>query len=252
MANFLILGGNSKLAKCFAKLYPSESILFSKKDCNIKSLNEVENILKKHNEKYVLNFAAVTDIEYCENNIYECLDVNTYSVKNLETLCKIYRKKLIHISSDYAINPINIYGTSKYVSENLLDHNATLIIRTSFYNQEFSILKSLLEGKMVNVYDNMFFNPISINRLAQELYLNKDNFGIINIFSRKKISKYDFAILAASVFGLAKSLIKRSKFKNISGYANRPLNSFVTPDISVDLIEDMQKFKLYLQQKEYF
>lgn len=244
MTKFLILGGGSTLANFFSKEYKKESILISKKECDVTDLKQLEKVFKKYNFKYVLNTAAITDIKYCETNSEGCFNVNTLAIQSLSKLCEKYNKKLIHISSDYAVHTTNIYGYSKFLSERILDQKKDLVIRTSFYSPKYFIIKSLLTGNKTPCYKNMYFNPVSINRLIGEIYKNKEKVGLINIFSEKKISKYDFGKMFANVFDIDQNLVKPENFIQKPNEVILPLNSFVKSDIKIKLDEDLGNFRL--------
>jgi len=245
MEKILILGGNSKLARCFFLLYPKITKSLTKKECDITSKNDVEKVIINTSAKYILNCAAITDIEYCENNKDKCLNVNTFAVNCIESVCKKYNKKLIHITSDYALNPVNYYGFTKYLNEKQLDKSKSLIIRTSFYSKQLYLVRELLNHKEVTAYTNVFFNPVSINRLAKEIFKKRNKYGILNVFSNSKVSKYEFAIQICKTFGINTNLVKPAKFKNTKGSARRPFNSFVNTEIKINTLRDLKHFKFF-------
>lgn len=247
MNSFIILGADSTLAKFFVEKYGSECVIYNRNKCDITDSKNIERILKKASAKYLINFAAITDIDYAERHPEECFEVNSVAVHTLSELCKKYNIKLIHFSSDYSIHPVNVYGYSKFLSERLIDLKHHLVIRTSFYSSKYYILQGLLTGKVVNPYKNIFFNPISITRLVREIYKNKDKKGILNIFSDKKISKYNFAMKAAKFSKTNSKLIKPVIFSNKNREAQLPLNSFVMSDVKIDLEDDLKEFFLLLE-----
>jgi len=246
MNTFLILGGNSRLASCFSSLYPNITKSFGKADCNITNIDKVEKTLKGTEAQYILNCAAITDIEYCEKNPQECFETNTIAVVNLEKVCNKFNKKLIHISSDYALYPVNNYGLSKYLCENILDLEKTLIFRTCFYSRDTFLVKELLSKRPIIAYKNMYFNPVSINRLAKEIYTNRNKNGLLNIFSSKRISKYSFSKKVCNFLGFDTKLVKDTEFKNKPGFAQRPYNSYVRSDKAISLEADLEDFKNFL------
>lgn len=243
MEKFLILGGESSLARCFLKYYGKECKALSKKGCDITDLKILESVIKNSKCEYVINCAAITDIQFSEKNPEKCFEINSIAVNNVGKFCDKYNKKFIHFSSDYAVNPVNIYGYSKFISEKVLTLKKDLIIRTSFYSQDYFVIKSLLQGNKTLVYKNVFFNPVSINRLVLEIYKNKDKVGILNIFTDKKISKYNFGSKIAKILKIDKKLLKPVNFKNKLSEVILPLNSFVKSDIKISLDEDLLSFK---------
>ncbi|OGM59847.1 hypothetical protein A2955_00505 [Candidatus Woesebacteria bacterium RIFCSPLOWO2_01_FULL_37_19] len=247
MISFVALGGNSRLAKCFSDLFPDISVNVDKSLCDITNKKDIEKVFKKTNAKYILNCAAITDIEYCEKNPKETFDVNTIAPLIIEKLCEKYNKKLIQISSDYAYFPTNVYGISKYLIEKLLNPKKTLIVRTSFYYKDLYLIKGLFKNQSVSAYKNMYFNPISINRAAKEIYKNRNKKGVINIFSSKKISKYHFAMKVCKVFDTDKKLVKPVSFVNKVGFALRPPDSSIDSNIAINLDKDLFQFKKYIK-----
>ncbi len=243
---YLILGGESRLAQCFFKLYEKECWRLNKKECDITSLESVQKNIEKYPCRYVLNCAAITDIEKCEKDTELCFKVNVCGVFNLNKACWRLGKKLIHISSDYAINPVNNYGWSKYLSEKTI-HKRFLMIRTNFYDRNNFIAKNILKGNKIEVYKDKFFNPISINGLAEKIYLNSKKAGILNIFTSNKLSYVKFANLFCEIFGLNKKLIRPVKYKNKINI-KRPTNSYVPSDFRIKIREDLINFKKYLYE----
>lgn len=239
MKQFLILGGESRLAQCFKSLYPNESIALSKKQCNITKTLLLEQMIKKTVCPYVLNCAAITDIKICETNPKLCFSVNSIAVYSLYKICLKYRKKLIHISSNAAVNPVNMYGWSKFLSEKMAQSQNALIVRTDFYDKTTYIVKNLMQQKPINAYTNVYFNPISINYLATQIYTRKDKSGIINIFTNEKISFFEFAQEFCDVFSLDKPRL-------VKGVKHRPLNLFVKSTINRSIAKDLLGFKEYI------
>ena len=247
MEKFLIIGGRSKLAKCFEDIFDKQSIGLSKAQCDIKSEKSIRKAIAKFDFDYVLNCAAVTDLNKCETGPKECFDVNTVGVYLLNKLCQEKNKKLIHISSDYASNPVNNYGWSKYLGEKVIDKKF-LIIRTNFYHPTTFIVKNLLNSEKTKVYINMYFNPISINNLAKEIYRLRKRKGVLDLFTSKKISYLQFAYEFCRIFGIKKELVQPMRYKCKKGI-RRPLSSYAKSDINLSIGKDLISFKKYYENK---
>lgn len=247
MEKFLIIGGKSKLAKCFEDIFDKQSIGLSKAQCDITSEESIRKSMAKFDFDYVLNCAAITDLDECEADPKKCFDVNTAGVYLLNKLCQEKDKKLIHISSDYALNPVNNYGWSKHLAEKVVSKNF-LVIRTNFYHPAAFLVKNLLKGKKTKVFENMYFNPISINNLAKEIYRLRKRKGILNLFSSKKISYLQFVHEFCRTFGIKKELIQPMNYKYKKGL-RRPLSSYVKSDINLSIEKDLISFKKYYENK---
>lgn len=226
MNKFLIVGANSRLAKHFICSYPNNTI----------PVSHIEKNLNKYNFDYLLNCAALTDIDYCEKHKVEAIEANYELPKRLKRYCDSHNKKLILISSNYAVSPINVYGKSKQKMESLADNN-TLVIRTTFYDQSHFIIKNLLENNDVSAYTNTYFNPISVSKLAEEITKNRDKNGILNIFSNQCISLFEFALLTKKYLNSQSQISPSTLVSKI-----RPLNACIKSDIEVDLTKDLKSF----------
>jgi len=69
------------------------------------------------NVDLVVHSAALKCIEACENNPVECLKINVIGTQNV--IDCLGGQQAVLISTDKAVQPINIYGTSKKMAEKL-------------------------------------------------------------------------------------------------------------------------------------
>lgn len=79
---------------------------------------------------YVIHAAALKQVDTAEYNPIECLKTNINGAENIIDACLHNKvKKVIALSTDKAVNPINLYGVTKlasdklFVSANLLSGN---------------------------------------------------------------------------------------------------------------------------------
>jgi len=81
-------------------------------------LQSIENILKLHKPNFIFHCAAYKHVNIVQNNIIEAVKNNFFTTYDLCDLCKKYNiKNFILISSDKAVNPSNIMGCTKRLSE---------------------------------------------------------------------------------------------------------------------------------------
>lgn len=69
---------------------------------------------------YVIHAAAMKQVPVCEYNPFEAIKTNIHGAQNIVDAaidCKV--KKVIALSTDKAVNPINLYGGTKLVSDKL-------------------------------------------------------------------------------------------------------------------------------------
>lgn len=177
----------------------------------------------------VINTVALVDIEKCENEPELAARVNITTAKNLAEALNGKGCRLIHVSTDHFFNgaksfyteddstgPVNNYGRSKLEAEGacLENHANTAVIRTNFYGwcrgahrQTFGewMYRSLRDRVPIKLFTDFYFTPIEVDHLAQAIEtVSKSDFtGVINIAGSERVSKYDFGLAMAAVFGFS-------------------------------------------------
>ncbi|ULC58259.1 polysaccharide biosynthesis protein [Flaviramulus sp. BrNp1-15] len=157
------------------------------KDLEFKNINDAEfkilNICEKESltrlfEVYkptiIFHAAAYKHVPLMESNPYEAVKTNILATKFLADLSVEYGvKKFIFISTDKAVNPINVMGISKFIAEsylNSLPNNNTLFITTRFGNilgSNGSVLQLLKKQIETNC-------PITItNKTVSRYFINE-------------------------------------------------------------------------------
>ena len=142
----IIFGANGMLGYALQQVFP-QAHCFGHRDVDISDENAVMKIVKRELPSVLINAAAYTDVDSCEDNRDQAFAVNGYGPGYIAAACSDMGATLIHYSSDYIFdgtkpeyreddlpNPINVYGESKLLGEvsirkNLEDHR---IIRTSW------------------------------------------------------------------------------------------------------------------------
>lgn len=102
----------------------------------------------------IVHGAAYTDVGKAEKDQYECYNVNVNGTRNL--LDAYPHTPFIFISTEYAWNPVNVYGYTKALAEELVKkHKAPwLILRTLFkpnpWPYESAFTDQYTQGDYVN------------------------------------------------------------------------------------------------------
>ena len=69
---------------------------------------------------YVIHTAAMKHVPICENHPFEAVKTNIHGAENvIETAMECGVKKVVALSTDKAVHPINLYGGTKLVSDKL-------------------------------------------------------------------------------------------------------------------------------------
>ena len=226
----------------------------------------------------IVNTAAMTNVDACEDNKESCRKLNIDAVQYLKNYSEKNNTHLIHISTDFIFdgengpyketdkpNPLSYYGWSKLQSEEILTQstiNYTILRTILVYGKVYDMsrnnivlwVKSSLEAKKeITIVDDQFRMPTYVNDLAMacKLAMDKKTTGVCNISSNELLSIYEIAQQVAEVFGLDKSLIKPISTATLNQTAKRP------PKTGFDLTktnkelgfypktfrEDLQRFK---------
>jgi dTDP-4-dehydrorhamnose reductase len=216
---------------------------------DVKNIDIVEKIIIHHSPDFIINCAALTNIDQIELEPSLAYSVNAEGAKNVASIALKKKIKLIHISTDSVFdgrgklyseidmpNPINEYAKSKKLGEDYVKEisDTFVIVRTNFYghNKEGKflfnwILDSLRNRQMITAFNDIIFNPLEIMNLANILIelIHTDYRGIIHLSSDQVLSKYQFAMKIAGVLGFDINLIKKGTIEDSHFVAKRPLNT---------------------------
>lgn len=85
---------------------------------DVRNRNRLEHLFRKYRPKYVFHAAAYKHVPMMERNPSEAVLTNVMGTKNLADLSLQYgARKFVMVSTDKAVNPTNIMGTSKRLAE---------------------------------------------------------------------------------------------------------------------------------------
>lgn len=122
--------------KQFFLMKELNSDLIDYKIGDIRDFDRLDECIK--NSDIVIHAAALKHVHLAENNPSECIGINIYGSQNVVRSCiKNNVEKAILISTDKAVAPINLYGSSKLAAEKLF----VLANYTSGNNTIFSIVR---------------------------------------------------------------------------------------------------------------
>lgn len=86
---------------------------------DIRDLDGLVDVTKEVD--YVFHLAALKHVPICELQPYEAIKTNIIGTQNLIKACIINKvKKVIDVSTDKAVDPLNLYGMTKAVGERLI------------------------------------------------------------------------------------------------------------------------------------
>ncbi len=87
---------------------------------DVKDLEHVENTIKKHSPDILFHAAAYKHVPLMEINPNEAIKTNVFGTKNVAlSASKLNVPKFVLISTDKAVNPTNIMGSTKRIAEQI-------------------------------------------------------------------------------------------------------------------------------------
>lgn len=173
--------------------------------------------------KYIINAAALINLDECERNPARAHEINALAVKNIANYCQKHDVKLVQISTDHyfsgdgevlhdeqaEVQLLNTYAKSKHEGE-LFAQSApnSLILRTNIVGFRGWIgrptfvewaIAALSEGSPVTLFDDFFTSSIHVKAFAGSLFdlIDKNASGIFNLAAREVASKADFLLKLA-------------------------------------------------------
>jgi dTDP-4-dehydrorhamnose reductase len=260
----LILGGSGMLGKDLLDLFTQDenyqvfTIFRNSIDLKKNNLKVFNFDLKKKDQlletilqimpDIVINSAAITNIDYCENNIEESYYLHSNIISIIKEI--LPEIKFVYISTDSIFdgkagnyteedepNPLNVYAKSKLAGElnSKKCYDNCIIARTNIIGYHINNQKSLSEWAIMNLRNNksisgfndVYFNPLytKINAKCLKDLIEIDYSGIINLASNNYIDKYSFLVLLSNALEMSQNLIISQKYDQNNFKAIRPLNT---------------------------
>ena len=145
----LITGIEGQLGKALinTKSKRKDVFGFNKVDFNLEDFKFCREFILKVQPQWIINTAAFTDVNRAETEKIKTFSINSFGICNIAKAASNYGGKIIQISSDFVFdgnnpnsykpndkcNPLNIYGLSKYIGEQLIiEYPNVIILRTSW------------------------------------------------------------------------------------------------------------------------
>lgn len=217
---------------------------------DIANSKEVHAVIQKHQPHFIINTAAMTNVDACESEQELCLTLNVNAVKFLVDASNKVGAHFIHLSTDFIFDgigpgmykeeavphPISFYADSKLMGEQVVQTFAhrwsiarTIIVYgvvadMSRSNVILWVKKNLEEGKKINVVNDQYRTPTLANDLAKGCILiaEKEAQGIFNLAGKDYMNIYELAIKVANHWKLDSSLIHPSQSDTLKQPAKRP------------------------------
>ena len=200
---------------------------------DLTKLSETQSLIRKTNPDVVVNLIGLTNVDECESNLQKAYLINTQTVENISHVLMNQEQHsyLIHVSTDHIydgeglhseqdVTITNNYAMTKYAGELAALRTSSAVLRTNFIGRSCFVgreslsdwvFRSCANKDSVSVFDDVFFNPLSIASLSEmiRMVINKQPLGVFNLGSHNGMSKADFAFAFAKELDLPTSMMKR-------------------------------------------
>ena len=212
MKKILVTGCNGQLGRAIRKEYAEQNIEFINTDVvagdgivslDITNIDVVMNMVKDAKPDVIINCAAHTNVDKCEEQEDLAYKINAIGPRNLSIAATEVDAKMIHISTDYVFegngtrpyiefdkpNPISAYGRTKLEGENFVKQFASrfFMLRTAWlYGDGRNFVKTMLslseKHDELNVVCDQLGSPTSAVELAKMIHFleGTDNYGIFH------------------------------------------------------------------------
>ena len=252
-SKLLLIGSNGKLGKKLIeenrKKNYFEIIGLSKNQgentslvCDATNFKNLYFCIKDLEPEIIINCAALTDVDYCENNRVDAFKVNSLIPFNIAHANKKLTNNpiIVQISTDQLYKsseftdlgdeePINIYSESKLLGDSLIQEiENSCILRTNFlFEEQITWLREKCKShKEFSLFEDVFCNPIEISNAANVIFqiIRKKLNGVYNLGSSTGMSKAQIFSLIAEKLFLDYSNAKFISIDEVKLLANRPKN----------------------------
>lgn len=242
------------------------------KDWDITDSVTGSDVMRRVKPDVLLNLAAVTNVDGCEDNTEAAYRVNGEGPGILASLCDAFAARLVHFSTDYvfdgmkdaayteqdATNPLSVYGKSKLQGEkNIFQYSpSALIVRTEWiYGQGgenfiTKVLKIARETGRAEVVDDQWGTPTYAKDLgpAVAALIEGNKAGVYHVTNSGSCTWYGFA---RKIFSLLDMAIVCTPITSdrLTRKAKRPMNSVLDcSKLQIDTNVRMRGWESALQE----
>lgn len=274
----LILGKTGTLGSAFARICEERNIhhiVLSRQDLDISNKEMMEQVIAELHPWGIVNAAGYVDVDGAERDAATCMNGNCYGPALLSEVCAKHNVQLLTYSTDLVfdggkqgpyvetdeVKPLNIYGHSKAMAEQLISGNnpQALIVRTSSFfgpwdahNFVTKALANLREDKRVTAVSDVYITPTYVPDLVHaslDLLLDNEK-GIFHVTNEEVVSWHELAVRVAQMAGYDTNLINEVTQQRQSWKAKRPLYSALRSEKGIKLPTLSNALERYFEAQE--
>lgn len=241
----LVTGGDGAIGSYVSDVFKdSKVILAGKNTLDITKKSQVLEQVEKHKPDLVIHLAALTNVDFCQENESVAMRVNFEGTKNVALACKKYHSTLVYVSTatvfdgknppkgGYTENdkpsPVNIYGKTKFLGEEIIKKvlEKYIIIRIGWLvggnkNDNFFISymsKKILNGESIFAVNDIFGTLAYARDMLQFVKekLEKEEMGLFHFACKGACSRYEIALVLKNILNpnVTVTQVSAQSFKN--------------------------------------
>src|SRR5215217_5338007 len=214
----LVTGSNGQLGLELAGILPErghEVVALDKEGLDVADSEAVERVVEEHSPEVVINAAAYTNVDGCEEETDLAYSVNALGPRNLAQVCERRGSELLHVSTNYVFDgkserpyepfdppkPISAYGRTKLAGEEHVMRltNHWYVVRTAgVYGRGRNFVRTMLraakERDSLKVKDDEFISPTYARDLASGIarIVEGGRYGLYHLTNAGSCSWYEF------------------------------------------------------------
>lgn len=233
------------------------------RELDLRDRDAIRAVVREAAANVVLNAAALTDVDGCEDRPEEAHAVNALAPEAVAQACRTVGSRFIHVSTDYVFdgtgpatettepNPLGAYGRTKRDGEGrvLAADPSALIVRMSGVfgwnrvsaktNSVTWILKMVEAGQEVRLFRDQMITPTYAKIGAEAAFDLADAkaHGLFHVASRDCLSRLEMGEAVVEAFGIPGAKLVPVAMGSIALKAPRP----AAPCLVVKKVEETLK-----------
>ncbi len=225
----LITGAKGQMGRALNKLLKNKAgyqlVLTDLDEMDITDEKDVVRVMTAEKPDVVINCAAHTKVDLCEDDTENAYMINVTGAGNLSKGAAKIGAKIVHLSTDYIFdgeattpyleesepNPQSVYGETKLESEYAVTENNPkyFIVRTAWlYGEGNNFVNTMLRlantQNEIRVVNDQTGSPTSATEVARviAMLIETEAYGVYNAVCEGQCTWYDFAKRIFELAGL--------------------------------------------------
>jgi dTDP-4-dehydrorhamnose reductase len=221
----IVTGASGQLGRDTVERFAAsghEVVAAGRRELDVAHRDQVLSAIGSVRPDVVVNCAAFTAVDACENDVDRAYQVNALAVRHVAEAARRFGAHLCHVSTDYVFsgdkgepyhewdrpNPQSIYGASKLAGEQEAGEETT-VVRTSWLcgrhgsNMVATVLRLASEGGPMRFVDDQKGSPSftpDVAAVIERLCADRRP-GLYHVTNQGEVSWYEFAREIMAVAG---------------------------------------------------